>query len=74
MGPAPSRLRNENQEQVTRTVANKDNNENGSTNDPDPKFTGSVGFEGGQGSTKVSTMENRVDIPGHPTHKFIVYK
>ena len=40
-----------------RTVANGNNDEIGSTNDLDPKFTGSIDIEGDQGSTKVSTIE-----------------
>ena len=55
MGPAPSRFRNDDHEQIMRTVANENQNENGSTKDPDPKFTGSTGLEGDQGSVKVST-------------------
>ena len=43
-----------------RTAANGNNDEMGSTNDPDPKFTGSIGnkvstIEKGQGQTYLST-------------------
>ena len=55
MGPAPSRFRTNDQEQITRTVANENENANGSTNDQNPKFTGSTGLEGDQGLIKVST-------------------
>ena len=48
MGPAPSRFRNDNQEQVMRTVANTNGIENGSTKDPNPKLIGSI-------ESKVST-------------------
>ena len=57
MGSAPSRFRKDDQEQTMRTVANEYNNEKGSTKEYDPKFTGSTGLEGGQGSNKVSTKQ-----------------
>ena len=55
MGSAPSRFRNDEQEQTMRTVANGNNNETGSTNDPDPKFTGSTGSGLDPKAGKVST-------------------
>ena len=59
MGPAPSRFRNDDQEQVMRTVANENWIKNGSTNDPNPTLT-----------DQVSTKENRVDIPEAKHPKF----
>ena len=50
MGTAPSRFRNDDQEQIMRTVADENEIVNkGSTNDPNPKFTGST-------ENKVSTI------------------
>ena len=63
MGPAPPRFRSNDQEQRMRTVANENNDANGSTNDPDPKFISSI-------ENKVSMKENRVDIPGLKPIKF----
>ena len=50
MGLAPSRFRNDNQEQTMRTVANENKIVNGSTNDPNPEFTGCI-------ENKVSTVQ-----------------
>ena len=47
-----------------RTVANVNENANGSTNDPNPLPTDSTGSGIGSKEDKVSTRENRVDIPG----------
>ena len=71
MGPAPSRFRNDDQEQTTRTVANENNPETGSTNDPKPLSTDSTGIGMIPQGDKVSTKENRVDIPEDKPHKFI---
>ena len=57
MGSAPSRFRKDDQEQTMRTVAKENNNEKGSTNDPDPKFTGSIETQMGSNTNKVSTIE-----------------
>ena len=67
MGPAPSRFCNDDQEQIMRTVASKNNNEKGSTNDPDLKVTGSTGLEGDQGSDKVSTIKEGTPKTKPPT-------
>ena len=51
------------QEPIMRTVANENENVNGSTNDPNPKLKGSI-------KNKVPTKENRVDIPEANPPKF----
>ena len=66
MGPAPSRFRNDDQEQTTRTVANENNDVNGSTSDPNPKFSGSTETQAGFSMNKVSTKEKaqlKTDLP-----------
>ena len=69
MGLVPSRFRNDDQQQTTFTVANENEfSTNGSTNDPTHISAGSIGTE----SSKVSTNENRVEIPRSPTAKFTV--
>ena len=57
MGPASSRFRNDDQEQIMRTVANQNENENGSTNDPNPKLTGSTEIQTELDINKDSTNE-----------------
>ena len=59
MGPAPSRFRHDVQERTMRTVANENDNEKGSTNDPDPKFKGNTGT---QDSTKEKASA-KTDLP-----------
>ena len=70
MGSAPSRFRNDYQEQLMRTVANENDNGTGSTNDPKPLLTGSIRTGIILKGDGVSTKENRVDIPGPPAVKF----
>ena len=53
-----------------RTVANENNDEKGSTNDPNPLPTDSTGSGVGPKGDKVSTKENRVDIPEASPTKF----
>ena len=63
MGPAPSRFRYDDQEQVMRTVANENENENGRTNDPNSKLTDKVSTnirdEGQQTQLKPPIIETR---------------
>ena len=72
MGPAPSRFRNDDQEQAMRTVANENEIAIGSTDDrtPTPTLTDSTGLGIVLEVNKVSTNENWVDIPRQQTHKF----
>ena len=72
MGLAPSSFRSNDQERITRTVANiKENSVNGSTNDPNPSLTGSgLGLEGykvltiqkGTAKTDLSTGRTKTQV------------
>ena len=73
MGPAPSRFRNDDQEQIMRTVANENDNANSNTNNPTHFSIGSIENKVGNEVNKVSTNKNRVEIPGPKPIKFTLF-
>ena len=67
MGRAPSRFRSDDREQLMRTVANENENADGSTNDPNPLSTNSTRSGVGPKVDKVSTKEKAQPKTDPPT-------